>query len=111
MAQVAGKVVYPDGVIPKAALRVVRFQPAPTTTAEIRKAASAQIQDDGSFEMWTQKPGDGVYYGAYTVTFLVMNESPKPQHFVADKYRSPITTPYTVTVDGDKPDLTFEVQR
>jgi hypothetical protein len=110
-AQVSGKVVYKDGSAPKAGVRTVRFEPAPDTTAEIRKGAAGQIEDDGSFVMFTRKPGDGVYHGKYDVTFAVWKGPMDPTPLIPDKYADATTTPYHVTIDGDRSDLVFEIER
>src|SRR5687767_5499444 len=59
-AQVSGKVLMKDGSVPQGGVRVVQFVPAKDSTAEIRKGASGEIRDDGSFVAYTRKPGDGV---------------------------------------------------
>ena len=71
MGQVAGKVLYTDGTVPHADICVIRFDPTEDTTAEIRKGATSDITPDGSFELFTRMPGDGVYDGRLCVTFAV----------------------------------------
>jgi hypothetical protein len=110
MSNVGGTVHYPDGSVPKGGVCVVRFQPATNTTAEIRKGASGEIKSDGTFEMWTKQPGDGVYDGDYVVTFAVFKGAMDPTSWIDEKYVRPDLTPYKVTVDGDKTDLKFEIE-
>jgi len=110
VAQVSGKVTYPDGSIPQGGVRVVQFIPTDDTPAEIRKGASGAIQDDGSFTMATHKPGDGVYHGKYIVTFSVWKAPREPVSLIKEEYTQAGTSPYTVVVDGNKSDLEFEIE-
>jgi hypothetical protein len=109
-AQVRGKVIYKDGSVPQAPVRAVRFEPTATSSAKVRKAASGEIQDDGSFELCTRKPGDGVYLGEYAVTFSIYKSTLDPIPVIAQKYWTASTTPYKVTVDGDRDDFVFEIE-
>src|SRR5687768_14509203 len=68
-AQVRGKVIPKGGPLPAAGIRMVRFEPTADTTAAVRKGASGAINNDGTFEIYTRKPGDGVLLGKYAVTF------------------------------------------
>ncbi len=72
MVQVRGKVTNKDGSLIKCGVREIRFEPTADTTASLRKTAISQIQDDGSFELFTRKPGDGVIAGKYAVVISVM---------------------------------------
>lgn len=110
MSQVRGKVTFPDGTVPQGGVRVVRFQPADTSTAEVRKGASGEIKEDGTFEMWTKVPGDGVFNGDYVVTFGVFKGTRDMTPMISPKYVRPDTSPYKVTVDDDIEDLKFEVE-
>ncbi len=109
-AQIRGKVLFKDGTVPKGGVCVVKFEPAEDTTAEIRKAASGRIEPDGSFEMATRKPGDGVFLGNYAVTFSVWKGPRDPTSLIALKYTRAGTTPYKIIVDGDKDDLFYEIE-
>ena len=108
VAQVSGKVLYPDGSVPKGGICTVQF--VPITSVEVRKAATGFISPDGSFEMYTRKPGDGVFLGEYAVTFAVWKGPMEPVSLIEEKYTAPATTPYKVTVDGDMHDLQFEIE-
>ncbi len=110
VAQVSGKVLYKDGSVPKGGVRVVRFEPAADSPTGIRKGATGDIQADGSFEMMTRKPGDGVYFGKYNVTFAIMKGPRDPVSYVDEKYTRAATSPYHVTVDKDIHDLAFEIE-
>ena len=109
-AQVRGKVLYKDGKVPKGGVCVVQFQPAADSTAIIRKAASSEIRPDGTFEAYTRKPGDGVFLGKYNVTFAVWKGPMEPVSLIANKYTKADTTPYTVEIEGDRDDLSFEIE-
>lgn len=110
-AQVSGTVKYKDGSPIVAPAKVVRFVPAPDTTAEIRKAASGYIQDDGTFEMYTQKPGDGVIKGQYVVVFSVLENPMGGESLLKEEYGDPDLSPYTIDVDSDQNDLVYEVEK
>jgi hypothetical protein len=107
---VKGKVLYKDGTVPQGGVRVIRFEPASDTTATIRKTASGQIQDDGSFELFTRKPGDGVFLGKYAVTFTHWRGTRDRVSLIDEKYTTAATTPYHVTVEEDVDDLKFEIE-
>jgi hypothetical protein len=110
MYQVRGKVLYKDGSVPKGGVAVVRLQPSASSTAEIRKGASSAIGPDGSFEMCTRMPGDGVYEGDYDVTFAVLKGPMDPTPLIPVKYMSPESSGYNVKVDDDIDDLKFEIE-
>lgn len=110
-AQVSGKVLYKDGTVPKGGVCLVQFQPAADSQAEVRKAASGTIQSDGSFQVFTRKPGDGIFLGKYAVTFSIWKGPMEPVSFVDKKYTKAETTPFTVEIDGDRDDLLFEIDR
>ena len=109
---VRGKVTYKDGSVPRGSVAVVLFTPSDDTTAEIRKGASGSIEPDGSFEMVTRMPGDGVYRGTYGVTFRVMRDTSNPaSSYVAAKYTSPKSPQFTVNVDRNISDLSYVIEK
>jgi len=108
--QVSGRVLYKDGTVPKGGVCVVQFVPAADSPAKIRKAASGEIQDDGWFEAYTRKLGDGVFLGKYDVTFTVWEGPTQPVSLIDPKYTKASTTPYHVTIDDDVSDLNFEIE-
>jgi hypothetical protein len=110
MAHVSGKVLYKDGSVPRAGVCVVRFEPEPNSSAEVRRGASGAIGPDGSFEMMTRMEGDGVYYGDYAVTFAILKGPMDPTSLILPKYTAKSMTPYKVTIDGDKTDLHYEIE-
>ena len=99
-----------DGSVPQGGVRIVQFVPAKDTAAEIRKAASGQIQDDGSFVAYTRKPGDGVFLGKYDVTFSVWKTAMDSTSLIDLKFSRATTTPYHITVENDVDDLKFELE-
>jgi hypothetical protein len=110
MYQVRGTVLYKDGSVPKGGVAVVRLQPSANSTAEIRKGASGAIGPDGSFELSTRVPGDGVYEGEYDVTFVVQKGVMDATPLIPAKYMSPDTSGYSVKVDQDIDNLKFELE-
>jgi hypothetical protein len=100
-----------DGTVPSGAVAVVRFQPAADSTAEVRKAASGEIEKDGHFEAYTRKPGDGVFLGKYDVTFSVLEDGTNSNSSRIDpKFNKSRTTPYHVSIEDDVSDLEFELE-
>lgn len=110
IAQVRGKVFFKDGTVPKGGVRIVRFEPTETSLAKTRQPAGGSIGEDGSFELSTRKPGDGVFVGEYAVTFTVWKAPREPISLIKEEYTQSATTPYKVTIDGDRDDLVFEIE-
>lgn len=111
VAQVSGRVQYKDGSPIEGAVRLIRFEPTEDSTAEIRKTASGQIASDGSFQLFTRKPGDGVYLGSYAVTFTVLTKPMGGESLIPEKFNYASSTPYVVDINGDAEDLTFELEK
>jgi hypothetical protein len=110
VAQVSGKVLYKDGSVPKGGVRIVRFEPSDDSPAEIRRPAGGAIADDGTFVLSTRKPGDGIYLGKYAVTFTVIKAPREQISLIKPEYTRAASTPYHVTIDGDRDDLMFEIE-
>jgi hypothetical protein len=108
---VSGRAQYKDGTPITGAVRIVRFEPTDDTTAKIRKAAGGTIEEDGSFEMFTRKPGDGVYAGKYAVTFSVLTKAMGGTSLIPDQYTRADTTPFVIEVDDDKSELLYELEK
>ena len=109
--EVSGRVQYKDGSPITGGVRMIHLEPAENTTAEIRKMATGEIAEDGTFTMYTRKPGDGVIPGIYLVIFNIMDKPMGGKSLVPEKYRSPADTPFDITVDGDKTNLLFELEK
>jgi hypothetical protein len=109
-AQVSGKIQLKDSSLQNAGIRMVRLEPTGDTSATIRKGASGTINEDGSFQLYTRRPGDGVYLGKYAVTFAFYRGAMDQRSLIPAKYTSAATTPYQVVVDDDRDDLSFEIE-
>ena len=109
--QVSGRVHYKGGAPLDGAARFIRFQPTDESPAKIRKAASAEIAPDGTFELYTRKPGDGVFPGRYAVNFTVFTSYTNGKSLIDPKYESAETTPYIVDVTEDMSDLVYELEK
>ena len=109
-AQVSGRVQYKGGVPIKAGIRIIRFEPAVDSTATVRRTASGNIGEDGSFSLYSRKPGDGVPLGKYVVTFTVLSSATGGEVLIKPEYMSAADSPFMVEVDGDKSDLNFEIE-
>ena len=109
--QVTGRAQYKDGTPITGAVRIIRFEPTADTTAKIRKAAGGTIAEDGTFEMFTRKPGDGVYAGKYAVTFSILTRAMGGTSLIPDQYTRADTTPFVIDVDDDKEDLLYELEK
>lgn len=111
VAQVGGRVEYEDGSPIQGAIKVVNFVPTDDSTAEVRKAGTGEIQDDGTFELRTRKPGDGVYKGKYAVTFTVLKDPRTGESLIDRQYNHKSRTPFTVEVTADKSDYLFQLKK
>ena len=109
--QVSGRVQYNDGTPITGGLRIIRFEPTDDSTAKIRKAASGRIGEDGSFELHTRKPGDGVYAGKYAVTFTIRTDPFGGKSLIAPRFTRRDSTPFNIVVDEDREGLLFELEK
>ena len=109
--QVSGRVQYKDGTPITGGLRIIRFEPAQDTTAAIRKAASSQIGEDGSFELYTRKPGDGVHAGKYAVTFTIRTTPFGGKSLIRQRFTRRDSTPFEIVVDEDKEGLLYALEK
>lgn len=110
VVEASGTVTFEGGVPAGAGVKVIRFEPTPDSAAEVRKGASCNIADDGSFEMFTRVPGDGVYAGKYAVVFSVLNSPIEQKSLISSKYTSSATTPYVIELTDDRRDLSFSLE-
>jgi hypothetical protein len=106
----SGTVTFEGGPPAGAGVKVIRFEPAQDSTAEVRKGASCSIAEDGSFDMYTRIPGDGVYAGKYNVVFSVLNSPIEQKSLIDPKYTSSATTPYVIDLNDDRSDLSFTIE-
>lgn len=110
-AQVGGHVEFADGTPIKGAIRVIRFEPADDSSASTRAVASGNIADDGSYELMTKRPGDGVHKGKYIVTFTVLESPQTGVSLIKDQYMSAESSPLEVTVDHSGDDYNFSLEK
>lgn len=111
MGKVSGKVTYSDGTVPTGGVAVIRFEVAPDSNPDKRKAADSDIQPDGSYEISTMKPGDGAYYGKYKVVFTILNSYRAGKSFVDPKYTDARTTPFECVVDSSSQTMDFTIEK
>jgi len=111
MGKVTGKVLYKDGSVPTGGEVVIRFEPAPGTNAEIRKAASCMIMEDGTYDLLTVKPGDGAIFGTYKVVFTILESYRTGVSLVDEKYTKAETTPFERVIDSSSHQFDFEIER
>jgi hypothetical protein len=109
--QVSGRVQYQDGSPITGAVKTIYLEPAENTTAEIRKMATGEIAEDGTFTLYTRKPGDGVIPGIYLVVFNVMDKPLGGKLLIPEKYKNPAETPFDIVVDEDKTGLLYELEK
>ncbi len=102
-----GTVKYEDGSVPQGEFARVTFQP---TGAADMKAASGDIQPDGSFQLMTLVPGDGAMAGDYNVIVTVTKGYPDMVSLIGPEYGNAQSTPLQATVKaGDKNHFDFVV--
>lgn len=97
---VTGTVKFDDGTVPVGEMSTITF--VPTNPME-GKGASSNIEQDGTFELWTLRPNDGgALAGDYRVTLSVTRGYPNLEHLVARKFTELDETPLTATVEAKK---------
>ena len=117
LLKVSGTVKFTDGTIPEGQYRFVTFQPDPPRPAssenfDPKKGAGGEIRPDGSFALTTIKPGDGVLPGHYKVTIKCLKNYADPASLtIPKKYADFSTTPLEVTIDQQRSDLVFELEK
>ncbi len=112
MAWVGGKVTYKGQPVPRG---LVSFQ----TTAADGRNATGMIQPDGSYELQTEKPGDGALLGNYRVSISAREEEEilmyipkkpvKPKRLIPEKYENPATSNLTAAVVSGSNTHNFEL--
>lgn len=102
LVSVKGKVTYNDKPVTSGTI---------TFAAEDKASAYGEIMPDGSYELMTEKPGDGATPGAYRVFVVAMQDqadllpeerNPLPAPMVPNKYTSLATTDLTADVESGK---------
>ena len=111
MGTVTGKISYTDGSNPTGGIAVIRFEVASGSSTELRKAASANIEPDGSYELMTIRPGDGAFYGDYDVVFTIQKSYRISKQLVAEKYTLATSSPFQRTIDSPSHVFDFEIEK
>ncbi len=109
----AGTVKFSDGTVPQGEVAIVNFEPVGSRKNVRSKGASADIQPDGSFQLKTVEPGDGVIPGKYKVIVVVHKTYLGQELLVPQEYTQAQTTPFEATVESGKPnqfEFTLEKQ-
>jgi len=108
--EVTGTVKFQDGTIPSGEMATITFVPADPM---VGKAASSNIEPDGSFALWTLTQDDGgALAGDYKVTLNVIKGYPRGRSMVAKKFTDLIDTPLKATVEaGEKNHFDFKVEK
>ncbi len=103
LAPAGGTVKFTDGTVPQGETAIVNFSPSGKDKKALKKGASADIQPDGSFQLMTVEPGDGVIPGKYKVTIIVHKTYLGQELLVPPKYLQAQTTPFEETIELGKP--------
>ncbi len=108
--EVTGTVKFADGSVPQGEMSTVTFVPVIPMEG---KAASSNIEADGSFKLWTVRQGDGgALAGDYVVTLNVIKGYPRGKSMVAQKYADMRQSPLKATVRADEPNhFDFQVEK
>ncbi|MDC0936621.1 hypothetical protein OAS39_10065, partial [Pirellulales bacterium] len=110
MGAVTGNVEYADGSLPAGGVNVIRFVPVGRSEGGYSKAASNDIQPDGSYVLQTIKPGDGAIHGTYKVVFTILESYRSGKSLVAAKFTDPKTTPFEVVIDSASHEFDFTIE-
>lgn len=98
---VKGKVTYKGQPVTKG---VIQFEPD-----GYGRPARGHLQADGTFELSTLKPGDGVVAGEHRISIVELDKSlAKDRAF--KKYGSPATSRLTAEVSSEKTEFTFDLK-
>jgi hypothetical protein len=98
---VKGKVTYKGKSLTKG---VVKFEPD-----GFGRAATGQLQSDGTFVLGTNKEGDGVVAGSHRVSIVGLDKSLAKDRAMK-KYTSPNTSGLTAEVDNDHTEFPFDLK-
>lgn len=83
-------------------------------------SASGELKPDGTYELTTEKPGDGAMPGKYKVVVVAMEDqagklpeerSPLPAAIVPTQYTSLATSPLTATVEKKDNQIDFQLSK
>jgi hypothetical protein len=98
---VSGTVKFDDGTVPQGEISSITFQPKANGPGF--KGAQSTIEPDGSFQLGSERPGDGAKPGEYYVTIHVNLGYPDNKSVVPLKYANPQSSTLTaeITPDGE----------
>ena len=92
----SGIVKFDDGTVPQGDVPMISFHPK--KSGPDTKGAQGTIEPDGSFELHSEKRGDGVRPGEYAVTVQAMVGYPQGKSVVSLEYTHPRESPLTAEV-------------
>ncbi len=98
---VKGKVTYKGQPVTKG---IIQFEPD-----GYGRAASGHLQSDGTFELTTLKPGDGVVAGEHRISIVELDKSLAKDRALK-KYGSPNTSRLTAEVSPEKTEFAFDLK-
>ncbi len=98
---VKGKVTYKGQPVAKG---VIQFEPD-----GYGRKARGQLQSDGTFELTTLKPGDGVVAGEHRISLSELDKSLAKDRALR-KYASPNTSHLTAEVSQEKNQFVFDLK-
>lgn len=75
------------------------------------RAATGNVEQNGTFTMMTEKPGDGMMPGNYKVMLQIMKDYRAGTLAVPEKYGDVATTPLEATVDADNNHFDFVIEK
>lgn len=110
LAVVKGKVTYNGAPVGSGTIMFA---------AADKPAAYGDLKSDGTYELMTEKPGDGAAPGSYQVTVVAMQDqkdmlpeerSPLPAPIVPTIYTSLATTPLTAEVKSGENEINFDLE-
>ncbi|WP_425614471.1 hypothetical protein NA78x_004340 [Anatilimnocola sp. NA78] len=108
---VRGKISFAGGQRPAAEIAVIRFEPVhdPNAAEGTFKAASGDIQPDGTYRLTTFDPNDGALAGEYKVVFTVLKTYMGRESLVDKKFTTAATTPFTASVKSGSNSFDFDL--
>jgi len=101
---VRGRVLYQGNPVDRG---LVTLQPTKLAEGVAMRPAMGEIQADGTFELSTFAPGDGVQPGEYEVSIRAVEREPEPEDdfepvwLIPQKYGSPRTNELSVSIAPD----------
>jgi len=98
---VKGKVTYKGQPVTKG---IIQFEPD-----GYGRTASGHLQSDGTFELTTLKPGDGVVAGEHRISIVELDKSLAKDRALK-KYGSPNTSRLTAEVSLEKTEFAFDLK-